>query len=54
MSRRQVKRTIWIARYDGNRDRRETELYVASRPNVEECLTTVWLSAYVDDERLLC
>lgn len=39
-----------MGRYDGSRDRRECELYVASRPSVGEFLTSVWLSAYTYDE----
>ena len=39
-----------MGRYDGSRDRRECELYVASRPSVGEFLTSVWLSAYIYDE----
>jgi len=39
-----------MARYDGRRDRRDCELYVASRPSVGEFLTSVWLSAYIYDE----
>ena len=41
-----------MERYDGSLDKRELELYVASRPSVGECLTSVWLSAYIDGETM--
>ena len=41
-----------MERYDGSLDNRERELYVASRPSVGECLTSVWLSAYIGDEEM--